>query len=100
MPDDLFYLVIWATLLCTTAGPVAVGLLDKALERKGGMLPPTWGPQASEPARVQPDNSPQSETAPVREAGSNAAATLGPVKVAKKAAKAGKESHAAVPQRL
>ena len=51
MPADLFYLVIWATLVCTILGPVAVGIIVKRMERQGSMLPVEWGPQAG-PAAV------------------------------------------------
>lgn len=54
MPDELFYLAIWATLLCTIIGPVVVGLIVKQLERTGGMLPATWGPQGHRPATTTP----------------------------------------------
>lgn len=53
MPDDLFYLTVWATLLCTIIGPVAVGLIVKSLERQGGMLPATWGPQVESQSATQ-----------------------------------------------
>ncbi|KAL7009139.1 hypothetical protein EMMF5_001337 [Cystobasidiomycetes sp. EMM_F5] len=42
MPDDLFYLILWATLLCTVAGPVTVGTVVKQMQKSNQMLPPEW----------------------------------------------------------
>jgi hypothetical protein len=44
MPDDLFYIAIWATLLCTIVGPLTVGIIVKRMKRTGKALPPDWGP--------------------------------------------------------
>jgi hypothetical protein len=101
MPDQLFYLVIWATLLCTIIGPVVVGVIVKRLEKQGGMLPATWGPQAGETSVLQQTE--PTYSAPAAEDGSlsNTASTVAkPAEIAKKAIKASKEGHKAVPQRL
>lgn len=68
MPADLFYLVIWATLVCTILGPVAVGVIVKRMERQGSMLPVEWGPQAGPaamPAAAVPQGVPAVSDAPV-----------------------------------
>lgn len=54
MPDDLFYIAIWATLLCTIAGPLTVGVIVKRMKRTGKSLPAEWGPV--------PKNTPSSTT--------------------------------------
>lgn len=46
LPDDLFYIAIWATLLCTIIGPLTVGILVKRMKRSGKALPAEWGPVA------------------------------------------------------
>lgn len=46
MPDDLFYIAIWATLLCTIVGPLTVGIIVKRMQRHEKSLPVEWGPVA------------------------------------------------------
>lgn len=70
MPADLFYLAIWATLLCTILGPVAVGVIVKRMERQGSMLPIEWGPQAGPaaiPATAVPQDATGASSAPTQQ---------------------------------
>lgn len=103
MPDELFYLVIWATLLCTIIGPVVVGLIVKRLERQGGRLPATWGPQASAaPAAIMASQQDAAASRPGRSADA-ADGTVPPASSTKsnrKASKAGKEAHVPVAGRI
>lgn len=46
MPDNLFYIAIWATLLCTIIGPLTVGIIVKRMKRTDKALPAEWGPVA------------------------------------------------------
>lgn len=73
MPDDLFYIAIWATLLCTIVGPLTVGIIVKRMKRTDKALPAEWGPVAksSPPTSVADVTSEASSTVaevPVRAA--------------------------------
>jgi hypothetical protein len=60
MPDELFYIAIWATLLCTIAGPLTVGIIVKRMKRDNKALPAEWGQIAK--VSLSPARSTQSET--------------------------------------
>lgn len=58
MPDRLFYIAIWATLLCTIVGPLTVGITVKRMKHSDKALPAEWGPVAKPqtPSVVDIDN--------------------------------------------
>lgn len=68
VPDELFYIAIWATLLCTIVGPLTVGLIVNSLKANGKYLPAEWGPVVNTVNVSGADHAAMSESSAIRTA--------------------------------